>query len=792
MKFTLSWLKDHLDTTATLDEIVEQLVKLGLEVDSVTDPAAQLAGFVVGYVESAEQHPDADRLRLCRVNAGDGELLQVVCGAPNARAGMKVAFAPLGVTIPSSGDKLKKGKIRGVESFGMMCSADELQLGEESDGILDLEIPDQPGTPLSEALQLNDPVIDIELTPNRADCFSVRGIARDLAAAGLGELKPVNYPIVEGAGSSEVTVNIADNKDCAVFFGRLIKGVKNCASPEWVRRRLTAIGLRPLNALVDITNYICFDLGRPMHVYDADKLSGNISVRRGKEGEKFLGLDEKEYDVDPEMIVIADDSGAIGLGGIMGGESTGCDQNTENVFIESALFDAVQIAKTGQRTNIISDSRMRFERGVDPETTELGIRAATQFVIDWCGGQPQVGPVIKTGDATVATNTISLDLAKLNRLSGANFTLEQAVKYLTGLGFEVNTSGDSLTVVPPAWRMDMQHDVDLVEEIVRLHGYDNIEVAKLMPISKSDNRKDLRDTLRITLAGRGLSEAISFSFLDAKSAKLFAATTEQLITVANPISQDMSTMRPSVLPSLIQAVVRNQARGLTETNLFEIGSQFSKSKSIDEHRVVAGVRSGLKLRAHWATGQEKVDVFDVKADVLAALREAGFDARSVQVVAEAPEHYHPGRSGAIKQGKKVLAYFGQLHPGVLKAMKCKTAVVGFEIFVDEIPQRRGKIKPLSLSQYQTVERDFAFIVDSGVEAGKLVQLAQGADRNLINNVDIFDVYIGEPLAENEKSVALRVKLEPKDATLNDEQISQVSEKIITAINKSTGGVLRQS
>lgn len=787
MKFTLSWLKDHLDTTASLDEICNRLVSLGLEVESVDNPAERLKPFVVADVISCEKHPNADRLSVCLVEYGTGTPAQVVCGAPNVRKGLKVVFAPLDSVIPSTGLALKKGKIRDVESCGMLCSGRELELTEDSDGIMELEIQAKAGTSFVEALELNDPVIEIGITPNRADCFGIRGVARDLAASGLGTLKPLKYAPAKGTFDSPINVNIDDLKACPAFSGVLIRGVKNGQSPDWVQRRLNSVGLRPISALVDVTNYLNYDLCRPLHVFDADTLKGNICVRLSKNGETLEALNDKTYSLTDQMTVVTDDSGVLALGGVMGGLASSCTDKTTNVFVECALFDPIRTASTGRGLNLLSDSRTRFERGIDPESLKYGLDAAIHLIQEWCGGE--VSHVVSTGILPSAHANITLTKTKLKGLSGYLDDLVDAANTLEKLGFAITSkSAESIEVTPPSFRCDIEGAADLVEEILRLKGYDAIPSTPLPEMPVIVRTASLRQIARRTLAARGFQETVTYSFMEEDKARLFGWS-DQSLQLANPISQELVVMRPSILPNLIDAAVRNHSRGNDSVCLTEVAQQYTPQ---GQEYVATGIRCDQAHPRHWLAGSRSVDIYDVKADVVAVLAALGVNESSLQIEASAPDYYHPGRSGSFKQGQKVLATFGQIHPKIAQTLDYDHALVGFEIYLDRIPVSRGKKAALTLSPYQPVMRDFAFVVDADVQADKIVKAVAKIDRTLITDVDVFDVYTGDKLEVGKKSLAIQVRLDPVKGTMNDAEITDLSTKIITTVEKQTGGVLRQS
>ena len=800
MKFTLSWLKDHLDTSATVDEISAKLTAAGLEVENVENPGAGLEDFIVAHIAEAKQHPNADRLRLCTVETGT-ETLQVVCGAPNARAGLKVVLARPGVTIPATGDVLKKGSIRGVESQGMLCSLGELKLPGNSDGIIELPTDAPVGVPVTQVLAL-DPVIEINLTPNRVDALGVRGIARDLAAAGLGKLKPMKDAAVPGTFDSPRKIKMrlsGDAKLCPQFVGRAIRGVKNAESPTWLKDRLTAVGLRPVSAIVDITQYLTIDLGRPLHAFDDAKLTGDVGPRLAVPGETVAALNGKTYALDPTMVVIADDGAALGIGGIMGGEPSSVTEGTASVFLESALFAPLNIAATGRKLMINSDARYAFERGVDPQSAVPGAEIATRMILELCGGE--ASHLVFGGEAPDTTRTIAFNPARVKSLGGVALPAGDIKSILERLGFAVSGSGDAWQVTPPSWRADVEGWQDLVEEVLRIHGYDNIPPVPLprapMPkVALSPQQRMLAFTRR-SLAMRGLNETTTWSFLPGKQADLFRGDLPQ-VSLANPISADLDVLRPSLIPNLAAAAGRNAARGMADCALFEMGPRFEGTKPGQQVMIAATLRSGSTSARHWAGTRRLVDALDAKADALAALEAAGAAISGLQAAAGpaggTPGWYHPGRSGVLKLGNQVLAAFGELHPGVLTALDVKGPMVACEVFLERIPQpkkKAGTARPLlKASPFQPVERDFAFVVDSGVTAESLLRAVRGAERELISDVGLFDVYEGPHLGEGKKSLAVAVTLQPKDATLTDEQIEGVSKKIVAAVEKACGGRLR--
>jgi phenylalanyl-tRNA synthetase beta chain len=829
MKFTLSWLKDHLDTEATLAEICERLTMIGLEVEHVDDKAA-LKPFVIAKVLTAEKHPEADRLRVLTVDTGSGQPVQVVCGAPNARAGLTGAFAAPGTYVPGIDVTLSVGKIRGIESHGMMCSERELMLSDEHDGIIDLPADAPVGQSFASWAKLDDPVIEINLTPNRPDATGVQGIARDLAAAGLGTLKADAVEPVGGTGDCPVKVTIQAADLCPGFALRLVRGVTNGPSPKWMQKRLMAIGLRPINALVDITNYVTFDRGRPLHVFDAAKVKGDLVVRRARDGETVLALDGREYTLTSEMCVIADENGVESIAGIMGGEHSGCDETTTDVLIESALWNPLNVARTGRELGIITDARYRFERGVDPEFMGAGLELATHMVLELCGGEASGGRVV--GYEGHTAKTIAFPVSEVTRLTGIEVPAEEARGILERLGFGVadvfgmdladgpRNAGSTLSylsadnmrnvrrkgmfeVTVPSWRPDVEGKADLVEEVMRIHGVEKIAPQPMVSHDAVNGR--ILTTLQIrtrsarrALAVRGMMEAVTWSFIPAKHAELFGGGQEAL-KLANPIAADMSDMRPSLLPGLIAAAQRNADRGFADVALFEVSGTYEGDGANQQRRVAAGVRRGTARmdgagRA-WSGNAASVGVFDAKADALAALEACGAPVDKLQVESGGPAWYHPGRSGTIKLGPKVvLATFGEFHPRTLEALDVSGPLCGFEVYVDAVPEPKAKptrTKPrLDLSPFQAVRRDFAFVVDKAVEAGTLTKAALAADRKLITGVTVFDVFEGVSLGEGRKSIAIEVSIQPVDKTLTDEDFEALAGRIVENVKKQTGGVLR--
>ena len=801
MKFTLSWLKEHLDTDEPLEKLADKLTMIGLEVENIEDKAKALAAFSIARVISAEQHPNADRLRVCMVDTGNGGTpVQVVCGAPNARAGLISVFSPPGTYIPGKDITLGIGTIRGVESRGMLCSAAELQISEDHDGILELPADAPVGAAYAQWAGLGDPVLEINLTPNRQDCAGVHGIARDLAAADMGKFRDPAIKAIKGEFPCPVKVTVEDESLCPGFALRLVRGVKNGPSPEWLQKRLTSIGLRPINALVDITNFMTYDRGRPLHVFDAAKVRGHLTVRRARDGETLQALDGRTYTLDSQVCVIADENGVESLAGIMGGEASGCSDATTDVLIESALWNEINIAQTGRKLGINSDARYRFERGVDPAFMVPGLEMATQLVMEICGGTPSENVIV--GKAFGDERVIDFPTTEVKRLAGIDVPFPEMKRILSRLGFMVAGSGAVVKVAVPSWRSDVHGKADLVEEIVRIFGVDKVPMT---PFERGDDaRKPVLKPIQLrtrrakrALAAHGMVEAVTWSFIAKPNAELFGGGKSEL-ALANPIASDMSDMRPSLLPGLVAAAQSNADRGFSDVALFEVGQVFRGDRPEDQLTAASGVRHGFAssqgLGRHWS-GSAVADALDAKADAFAALAAAGAPMQALQIVPGGAPWLHPGRSGTIQIGpQNLLGYFGELHPRVLEALRADGPMVGFEIILDRIPEAKQKptrAKPvLELSAFQPVSRDFAFIVERSVKAGDIVRAALGVDRKLITAVTVFDVYEGKGIDDSKKSVAIAVTMQPREKTMTDQEIEAVATKIVAEVNKRTGGVLR--
>jgi phenylalanyl-tRNA synthetase beta chain len=820
MKFSLSWLRGHLETSATLADITDTLTRIGLELEGVEDRGAALAAFRIAHVVEAVQHPNADRLRACKVETGDG-VVSVVCGAPNARSGMKAVFAPPGSFIPGTGITLKVGDIRGVKSAGMLLSVREMGLGEDHAGIIELPEDAPVGVPYATWAGLDDPVIDISVTPNRGDALSVRGVARDLAAAGLGTLKPWAPGAVPSTFPSPLRWEVDMPQACPWVLGRTVRGVRNGPSPKWLADRLVAIGLRPINALVDITNFFTFDIGRPLHVFDADKVAGGVLRLRPGAGETFRALNGKDYTVTPDDCAIADAVGVQSLAGVIGGAATGCDDATKTVFIECALFDPIRIALTGRRHQVTSDARQRFERGIDPALMPAAIEAATRLIIELCGGE--ASEVVSAGAEPAWQRTAALRFSRLAGLGGLDVPADEAVASLERLGFTVaERDAARVTVNVPPWRNDIaartdldfapgldpararaaaagraaiEPEADLVEEVLRLKGLDSVPPVSMsvpgpVPQPTLTPRQTRTALARRTLAAQGLAECVTFSFMAEREAALFAVP-DPALRLANPIAADLDQLRPTPVATLALAAKRNAARGFADVALFEIGPAFRGVAPERQPIIAAGLRAGATPR-NWLVPARGVDALDAKADAFAALAALGVPMEALSVTADAPGFYHPGQSGVVRQGPKTaLATFGALHPRVLAGLDATGPMVAFEVFLDAIPdpKRRRKGVP-DLPAFMPVRRDFAFLVDRAVTAEAVLRAARGAERQLVGSVALFDVYEGEKVEPGKKSLALEVVFQPRERTLTDAEIEAACAKVAAAVEKATGGRLR--
>lgn len=792
MKIPFSWLKDHLETTHTADDIAIALTEIGLEVDAILHPGKSLSGFKVAEILDTEPHPDADKLQVCTVNVGYKTPLQIVCGASNARPGIKVVLGLEGQVIPSTGLVLKDRDVRGVKSYGMLCSAEELGLEDTSSGILELSSDAKVGEEVAIHMGLDDPVIEVSVTPNRADCLGIRGIARDLAAKGVGRLKPLEIKAIPGNFESPIPVvldlGVLETNACSHFTGRVIRNIKNGPSPLWLQRKLRSIGLTPISAVVDITNYICFDLCRPLHAFDATKIQDTLHVRFAQGDESFLGLNEKEYTLDSKMVVVADAKKVLSLGGILGGMNSACTHDTTSIFLESAFFDPSRIAATGRTLGVITDSRYRLERGIDPLSTALGLEKATQLILEICGGDAST--VISVGRAPVSKRTSEIHASQVKKLTGLSLSQEEIMNILQKLGFEA--LGETQVSIP-SWRHDVRSPIDLVEEAARIYGYDKIPEVPLsstLPATLSPSQQRVIQA-RHLLASRSFLEVITWSMIDEKTFKLFEGTNEDL-RIHNPITVDMEYLRPSLLITLLDAVKRNADRGLTPTFFFEVGPQYLGITAEEQHAMVSGVRAGNHGSHHWSKEERSVDLYDIKNDVRVLLEEFGVSPETVQIVStDLPSWYHPGRAGRIQQGpKNCLGYFGEIHPGVLKELGMEGTVVAFELYLEKIPFSKSKAKgDLHLSPFQPVSRDFSFILDEAVTASTLISSVKKVDP-LIKHVHIFDIYRGQGVEDGKKSVGVRIKLEPQTQTFIEPEIKDICDRVIHTIQKTTGGLLR--
>ncbi len=793
MKFSLTWLKDHLETTASVADLAAAMNRIGLEVEGLEDPAERLVGFTVAEVLTAAPHPDADKLQVLTVSTGEGDPLQIVCGAPNARAGMKGVLGQPGAVVPANGMVLRKSAIRGVESSGMMCSVRELELGDEHDGIIELPADAPVGTSFAE-YHGTSPVFDVAITPNRPDCMGVYGIARDLAAAGMGTLKPIAMPSFEAKGACPVEIRTDDPEGCPAFYGRVINGVSNGASPDWLQQRLASAGQRPISMLVDLTNYLMLAYGRPAHAYDLSKLDGAVFARRAQDGEQVLALNEKTYTLDSSMTVIADDQGVHDIAGIMGGENSGCSDSTTDVLLEIAYFDPDRIGATGRKLSLSSDARTRFERGVDPDFLEDGLDLLTGLIVELGGGQ--ASEMVRAGSPPSEAKTVAFDPALTERLGGVSVEPAEQQKILESLGFAIAAASIPWSVMAPLRRHDIEGPADLVEEIVRIFGIDDVASAPLpradgvaLPTASPEQKQERR--IRRAAAARGLNEAVTWSFLPTTQAEHFAVEGQPLWILDNPISEDMKAMRTSLLPGLLSALKRNQDRGASSLRLFEIGRRYFRNAdgSSDERLTLGVVLAGEKVARRWSTGKAVMfDAFDAKSEASALLAEAGAPIMKLQTMGDAGGQFHPGQSATLRLGpKNVLARFGALHPKTLAAFDVDGPVVAVEIFLDAIPGKKGAANfaraAYSPPVLQPVMRDFAFLVSTAMPAADLVRAIGGADKASIVGVRVFDDFRGQGVAEGSKSLALEVTLQPGEKSFKDDELKAISDKIIAAAAK---------
>lgn len=795
MRFTLSWLKDYLDTNLTVKEIEKILTDIGLEVENITDLSISLNDFIIAEIIAAEPHPNANKLKVCKVNDGSN-ILQIVCGASNARKGIKVVLAPLGSIIPANGMKIKASKIRDVESSGMLCSDEELGLAQISEGIKELPGNAPIGKKFVEFSELDDPVIEIGLTPNRGDCLGVYGIARDLAAAGAGRLKPLDINQYQGQYNAKMTITINNLNNCPAFLARHFRNVKNKPSPSWLQNRLKSIGINPVSALVDITNYISYSFARPLHVYDASKIIGdNLIVRGAIAGEEFNALDSKSYKLKGGETIITDNSNILALGGVIGGLDSSCSIETKELWLESALFNPTNIAYTGRTHQIDSDARYRFERSVDPEFIAKGVELATQMIIDICGGE--ASDIISSGEIANAQKYINFDINQVKRYTGLNIAKERMIEILYNLGFIINEDTDHmLKLQVPSWRNDINENIDIVEEILRIYGYDKLILTPLPELSL--NAKPALDytqykdrVCRRILAARGMNEVVTWSFMSSEKAQYFHDINEKL-KVLNPINTGLDVMRSTILPNLIDIIRKNNLRNFYNLAFFEVGPIFYTNMPTDQGICIAGVRSGEDHEKNHYKEVRKIDLYDVKADIIALIKEYGLNIDSIKFVENAPKYYHPFRSATIKLGNKIIGYFGEIHPKIIQIFDIKDKIQSFELFVDELPniKFKQKLASLEVSDYQIVNRDFAFIIEQDQPAIDLIKAIRATDNNLIKLVNIFDIYQGQGIDHNKKSIAINVQMQASNRTLTEEEINQISSKII--INtKKIGAILRE-
>jgi phenylalanyl-tRNA synthetase beta chain len=801
MKITTNWLKEHLDTKLNENQIIDKLTDVGLEVEGVDSQSGELDSFIVAKILKTEKHPDADRLKVCDVDIGSVDTIKVVCGAANAKEGLLTVYAPPGSVVPKNQMKLMVSKIRGVTSYGMLCSGSELNLSNESDGIIELSAEKynkKVGKKYFSKGSLN--VINVSITPNRADCLGVRGIARDLAAAGSGKLKNLIKEKLIQKNKQKVSVKISKEKNqgCPTFGSCLITGVKNTESPDWLKKKITSLGQTPISAIVDITNYIMFDLNRPMHAYDADKIDKGIIIRNSKKGEKFKALDDKDYNLENGMCVITDASGVLGLGGIIGGTRSGTELDTKNVLIESAYFNPRSIRKTSKILNIDTEAKFRFERGIDPLSVEQGLQQVAKLIKKTCGGELSKFDIQKAEN--IKNNLIKFNTQLFKKITGFNIDQKEMIKILTNLGFEIKKQKKILLLTIPSWRPDIEQEVDIVEELVRIKGYDQI---KIIEPEKLRNKKTLNQIQKLfhflqrAIASKGYLEAITWSFTDSKINQLFIESNKE-IKIVNPISTDQNVLRSSIFSNLIIHLNKNLGRGFKDLSIFEIGPTFSGPKPGEQQTVVSGLRTGKLSRQSWVEQGRVVDVFDVKSDVIKSLVEAGYNKDKFYIDSETPNYYHPGKSGRIflnKGKEKVVAFFGDIHPSILKKLDIKTeALVGFEIFLDNIKQPKKSLKnqktEYKYSDFQKSERDFAFVIDKSFKVQELIKIITNVDKDLIRSVKVFDVYEGENIGEGKKSIALNVTIQSLEKTLNDDDLNKINQLIISTVESKTDAKIR--
>jgi len=801
MKITSSWLKDHLHTKLSENQIIDKLTDIGLEVEGVDSQSNDLESFVVAKILKSEKHPNADRLIVCDVDIGGKDSVKVICGAPNAKKDLLTIYAPPGATIPKNQMKLEISKIRGITSYGMLCSGSELNLSDESDGIVELSNTQYEKKIGKNYFPKNNlKVIDISITPNRPDCLGVRGIARDLAAAGSGKLKNIKEVKLNQKNKQKISIKIKKEKNqgCTIFGSCLITGVKNSESPDWLKRKIISLGQKPISAIVDITNYVMFDLNRPLHVYDADKIDKGIIVRNSKKKESFKALDNKDYKLENGMCVISDNSGVLGLGGIIGGVRSGTELNTKNVLVEAAYFNPKSIRKTSKILNIDTDAKFRFERGIDPLSVELGLKKASKLIKEICGGEVSKFDIQKIEN--IKNNSIKFNTSLFEKVTGFNIDQKEMIKILTDLGFKIKKNNKTLILKIPTWRPDIEQEIDIVEELVRIKGYNRIKTIEPEKSRKKETlnwKKKLFHFLQRSLASKGYLEAVTWSFTDSKINQLFIEKNKQ-VKIINPISSDLNVLRNSIFSNLIIYLNKNLDRGFKDISLFEIGPIFYGSKPGEQQTVISGLRSGKISRLNWLEKERFVDVFDAKKDVVQSLVEAGFSQNKLYIDDKTPSYYHPGKSGRVflsKEKEKVVAFFGEIHPNILNKIDIKTeCLVGFEIFLDNIKQTKKSLKDqkthYQYSDYQKSERDFAFVIDKNFKAQELAEVISNIDQNLIKAVKVFDVYQGENIPEDKKSIALNVTIQSSEKTLTDEDLDKINQLIISTVETKTGAKIR--
>ena len=801
MKITLNWLKEHLDTKLTENQIIDKLTDIGLEVESVDGQSGELDSFIVAKILKSEKHPDADRLKVCDVDIGSGDPVKVVCGAPNAKEGLLTIYAPPGAVVPKNQMKLVVSKIRGVTSYGMLCSESELNLSNESDGITELSVKKygkKVGTNYFPKSNLN--VIDISVTPNRADCLGVRGIARDLAAAGSGKLKNLKKEKLIQENKQKITIKLIKEKNqgCAAFGSCLITGVKNIESPDWLKKKIISLGQKPISAIVDITNYIMIDLNRPLHAYDADKIDKGIIIRNSKKGEKFKALDDKDYKLENDMCVITDASGVLGLGGIIGGTRSGTKLDTKNILIESAYFNPRSIRKTSKILNIDTDAKFRFERGIDPLSIEQGLQRAAKLIKKTCGGEISKFDIQKTEN--IKNNLVKFNTELFKKITGFDIDQKEMIKILTNLGFEIKKQKKILLLTIPSWRPDIEQEVDIVEELVRIKGYDQIKMIEPEKVRKKKTLNQIQKLfhfLQRSIASKGYLEAITWSFTDSKINQLFLEKNKE-IKIVNPISSDLDVLRSSIFSNLMIYLNKNLGRGFKDLSIFEIGPTFSGPQPGEQQTIIGGLRSGKLARNSWVEQERLVDIFDVKSDVVQSLVEAGYDKNKFYIDDQTPNYYHPGKSGRIflnKGKEKVVAFFGDIHPNILKKLDIKVeTLVGFEIFLDNIKQPKKSLKnqktQYKYSDFQKSERDFAFVLDKNFKVQELIETISNVDKELIKSVKVFDVYEGANIPEGKKSIALNVTIQSLEKTLTEDDLNKINQLIILAVESKTAAKIR--